>query len=184
MLPAALITLGKVIGGPIVDKLVESFIDKGKEATEKVIKDVTGIEIDLNKDPNKEQIQAIKSKKSELETQLDMLKAEYEHKENMMKLSNEEREIINQDIQDARNMAREFSQSDDPVIRRFVPVYTTGISLAILMFLVMIVLVDFPEQKNALVNGIVSALTNILIAMAGFVAGYQIRNQRNKEEEL
>lgn len=150
-----------LLGSYGLDKLSE-FISKGGEEAKKIIKDKTGIDLNLN-DISKDDIEKLKAFQQQNEDLIDM----------MLK-----------DKQNAREMQIQALKQNGWFAKNFIHLFAMFWSIIASVYIFAIIFMDYPIKNQRIADTITGILIGtIIVSIVSFYFGSSL-GSKNKEERL
>lgn len=145
----------------IANSIVELLTDSGEAAVKTFIKDKTGLDLTgAETKLSKEQLSALRTAEDELA---------FEAEENRHEEAIFAKEV--EDIQNARDMNRELSHSEDKFLSRFVPTISLFILISGFGYLAGVTFLDIPPENNQTVLSTIEFVKVIMTMTASFWLG-------------
>jgi len=183
MFPNLIGTLASKGLSSLAESLFSTLIDKGANSVESTIKDVTGLDIDLNGDANDEIIGILSRNESKLTDALANLREENRHEEVMGKQALEtfEKELESQ--KGAREQFARMQKSESWLSAHFLEVLTVIVLASTFILIYMLLFGSVNPDNKSLISTILEFLKLIDFTIIGFWYGSS-KGSKDKTKEI
>ena len=178
-------------GLPILaDSVLEQIEDKGIDSANKFIKDKTGIELDLNT-IDKDSLKIVKELLgthsdtfNSVEKELQFEKEVNREEPSIVKAGIKEQALFLHDVQDAREKGHKMMESEDKLMRYFLPSFSVFLVIVILGFMGAVIWIpSTADGMKGIESSVLEFFKSILILLIGFWFGSS-HSSSNKDKML